>query len=145
MFYTKENQMQKYLNLPILLLFALTYTANAQLAEGEVNVQQDPRITQLLEVYKKVNSEAKYYTIQVGFGSYREAVEIKDNVGIDFPQWRSEIVFDSPTYRVRVGRFRTKLEAERHFLEVREKYPQALLLKPEKPERKVRKPDSQKQ
>ena len=97
--------------------------------KGVVNIEQDPKINQLLEVYKSANSNLDYYTIQVGFGSYSEAEKLKRDVEIDFPQWRAKIVFDSPTYRVRVGRFKTKLEAERNFLEVREKYQQSLILK----------------
>ena len=70
-----------------------------------------------------------FYTIQVGFGSYSEAEKLKQDVEIDFPEWQAKIVFDSPTYRVRIGRFKTKLEAERNFIEVREKYPQSIILK----------------
>ncbi len=50
---------------------------------------------------------------------------------IDFPDWYSKIEFESPNYRVRLGKFKTKLEAERKYLEVRKKYPDAMLLKPE--------------
>ncbi len=79
-----------------------------------------------------MNSESNFYTIQVGFGTYNTAEELKAKVDVDFPGWFSKIVFDSPTYRVQIGKFKTKLEAERKFLEVRKKYPAALLLKPEK-------------
>ncbi|MEM8764792.1 MAG: SPOR domain-containing protein, partial [Bacteroidota bacterium] len=73
-----------------------------------------------------------YYQIQVGFGSYQKAQNLKTRVESDFPEWYSKIEFESPTYRVRLGKFKTKLEAERKFLEVRKKYPEAMLLKPEK-------------
>lgn len=104
--------------------------------EGSVSIDQDPKIDRLLELYKINNSRVNYYTIQVGFGSYEEAEDLKSQVQIDFPQWTPKIIFDSPTYRVRVGNFRTKLEAERKFLEVRKKYPAALLLKPEQVSRR---------
>jgi hypothetical protein len=68
----------------------------------------------------------------VGFGDYQKAQNLKSQVEIDFPDWYSKIEFESPTYRVRLGRFKTKLEAERKYLEVRKKYPDAMLLKPEK-------------
>lgn len=99
--------------------------------EGSVTVEQDPRIEQLLKVYKKVNSKKGYYQIQVGFGSYQRAQDLKSQVEIDFPGWYSKIEFQEPTYRVRLGKFSDKLEAERRFLEVRKKYPSAMLLKPE--------------
>ena len=100
--------------------------------QGTVSIEQDPKLDRLLQLYKITNSQINYYTIQIGFGTYEEAEELKDMVQIDFPQWTPKIIFDSPTYRVRIGNFRTKLEAERKFLEVRKKYPAALILKPEK-------------
>lgn len=116
----------------VTLLFTagLMMVANAQ--NGNVSIDQDKKITRLLEIYKSVNSSTNYYTVQIGFGSYSEAEELKAQSDVDFPDWYSKIVFDSPTYRVHIGRFRTKLEAERKFLEVRKKYPASLLLKPEK-------------
>jgi cell division protein FtsN len=100
--------------------------------QGQVNIQQDDKIADLLDIYKSSNESHEYYRIQVGFGSYSKAQSIKENVDIDFPGLSSKIDFDSPTYRVRVGRFKTKLEAERKFKEVRIKYPDAMLLKPKK-------------
>ncbi len=100
--------------------------------KGEVNIQQDNKIADLLNIYKSSNESHEYYRIQVGFGSYAKAQSIKENVEMDFPGLSSKIDFDSPTYRVRVGRFKTKLEAERKFKEVRIKYPEAMLLKPKK-------------
>lgn len=104
----------------------------AQAQQGRINIEQDAKLEEALEIYASNTSSSDYYTIQVGFGSYAQAEDLKTQVDIDFPGWKSKIVFDSPTYRVHVGRFKTKLEAERRFIEVREKYPASLLLKPEK-------------
>ena len=110
-------------------ILALGFTAIAFAQKGEVTVEQDPKISKLLNIYKDANANMAHYTIQVGFGTYSEAEELKRDVEIDFPQWRAKIVFDSPTYRVRIGQFKSKLEAERNFLEVREKYEQSLIIK----------------
>ncbi|WP_420402136.1 SPOR domain-containing protein [Flagellimonas sp.] len=112
-----------------LILIGLTYNLSAQ--EGQVVIDQDPRIDELMKLYAQVNSKADYYQIQVGFGSYQKAQNLKSKIDIDFPGWYSKIEFESPTYRVRLGKFKTKLEAERKYLEVRKKYPDAMLLKPE--------------
>ena len=110
------------------LLIGLTLPLSAQ--EGRVSIQQDPKIDELVKLYTEVNSKAGYYQIQVGFGNFQKAQNLKSQVDIDFPDWYSKIEFESPTYRVRLGRFKTKLEAERKYLEVRKKYPDAMLLKP---------------
>ncbi|MBO0342582.1 MAG: SPOR domain-containing protein [Bacteroidota bacterium] len=112
-----------------IILLGLTTQVLAQ--EGQVTIQQDPKINELVKLYTKAHENTGYYQIQVGFGNYNRAQELLDQVEIDFPDWYSKIEFESPTYRVRLGRFRTKLEAERKYLEVRKKYPDAMLLKPE--------------
>ncbi len=119
----------KTLVLLMVVLFGAT-TVTAQ--KGHINIQQDQKISELLEVYKSTNENSDYYRIQVGFGSYSNALQIKSQVEMDFPTLESKIDFDSPTYRVRIGRFKNKLEAERKFNEVRQKYPDAMLLIPKK-------------
>jgi len=117
-------------------IFALSFTM-ASLTfgfaqQGQINIEQDEKITDLIEIYKTSNESSEYYRIQVGFGSYSKAQKIQANVEQDFPDLPSKIDFDSPTYRVRIGRFKNKLDAERKFKEVRQKYPDAMLLKPKK-------------
>jgi hypothetical protein len=114
----------------IVLLVCLTHFGYSQGAQ--VTIEQDNKIDQLLEIYKSALTNNEYYRIQVGFGDYAKAQNIKANVEQDFPELPSKIDFDSPTYRVRVGRFTSKLDAERKFNEVRIKYPDAMLLKPKK-------------
>ena len=113
----------------MILTFSVTFAAAQQ---GNIKIEQDDKIVDLLDIYKTYNERSEYYRIQVGFGSYDKAQRIKSEVEIDFPDMASKIDFDSPTYRVRLGRFKTKLEAERKFKEVRSKYPDAMLLKPKK-------------
>lgn len=113
----------------ILFVFALNFCIAQQ---GKINLEQDQKIADLLEIYKTANESSEYYRIQVGFGSYAKAQSIQAKVDQDFPGLSSKIDFDSPTYRVRVGRFKNKLDAERKFREVRQKYPDAMLLKPKK-------------
>ncbi|PIF00865.1 MAG: translation initiation factor IF-2 [Maribacter sp.] len=118
----------------LLIIGIITFTTTIGLSQqGRISIQQDKRIEELLDIYKSSNENHEYYRIQVGFGSYAKAKRIKESVEADFPNLFSKIDFDSPTYRIRVGRFKTKLEAERKFIEVREKYPNAMLLKPKKP------------
>ena len=116
----------------ICLSFSLVSFVYAQSQQGKIDIEQDQKITDLLAIYKTANESAAYYRIQVGFGDYVKAQEIKQKVEQDFPALGSNIDFDSPTYRVRVGRFKNKLDAERKFREVRQKYPDAMLLQPKK-------------
>ena len=120
--------MKKLICLPFLFITIISSYGQ----DGQLHIEQDEKIEELLELYKSALNTTAYYRIQVGFGSHSQAQRIKANVEQDFPNLTSKIDFDSPTYRVRVGRFKTKMEAERKFNEVRAKYPNAMLLKPEK-------------
>ncbi len=116
----------------VFLVACIFFTIIASAQEGTVTIEQDQKIVELLDIYKSSFESSEYYRIQVGFGSYAKAQRIKADVDQDFPNLPSKIDFDSPTYRVRIGRFSSKLEAERKFIEVREKYPNAMILKPKK-------------
>lgn len=117
----------------VLFIGILIFTSLGLYAQkGEIKIEQDAKLVEAMEIYASHSSDSEYYTIQVGFGSYQRAENLKSQVEVDFPGWNSKIIFDSPTYRVHVGRFKTKLEAERRFMEVRQKYPASLLLRPEK-------------
>ena len=116
------------------MVFVVSF-AFGQAQKGKITIDQDQKITDLLAIYKTANESSAYYRIQVGFGDYAKANEIKSKVEQDFPGLFSNIDFDSPTYRVRVGRFKNKLDAERKFKEVRQKYPDAMLLQPKKSSR----------
>ena len=115
------------------ILFIAVSVSFAIAQTGTISITQDEKIDALLTVYKTTLSSSDYYTIQVGFvSSNTKANELKSLVNIDFPNLSSRVDFDSPTYRVKVGRFKTKLEAERQFIDVRKKYPNAMLLAPKK-------------
>ncbi len=117
----------------IFILMFMTFGLGSAMAQkGQIKIEQDQKINILLDAYKSLNENADYFRIQVGFGSFDKAQKIKSEVEIDFPDLPSKIDFDSPTYRVRLGQFKNRLEAERKYNEVRQKYPDAMLLKPKK-------------
>ena len=117
----------------IFIFFALSTIQFAFSQEGQLNIQQDEQITKLLEIYKSALKDNEYYRVQIGFSNNdAKAQTLKSNAEIDFPNLPSRIDFASPTYRVRVGRFKTKIEAERMYNKIRVKYPNAMLLKPKK-------------
>jgi len=113
-------------------VLSLTVSQFCMSQEGNLQLTEEKGIPELLTLYKSALSTNEYYRIQVGFGDHEDALRIKSRVEIDFPDLPSKIDFDSPTYRVRTGRFKTRLEAERMFIKIRAKYPTAMLLKPKK-------------
>jgi hypothetical protein len=87
-------------------------------AEGKVEIVQDERITQLAEQYKKMslnNPEVDGYRVQIffdsGSNSKNAAANIKSGFETIYPEIKSYLSYKEPYYRVRVGNFRTQVEA----------------------------------
>jgi len=69
------------------------------------------------------------FSIQIGTRR-SQAPDTKTNehqLGLD-----GTIVFNTPNYKVWVGNFRTKIEAKRNLIDIRRKYEDAYLIKPQK-------------
>ena len=121
----KINKKTIYL---ILLGFSLTLSINAQ--EGEINVTQDSDIDKLLE-YKKDIKTSKTYTIQVYNSTDPDkAKREKSNFLNSYNEWKVEIVWNTPNYKVWVGNFSKRLEADRAWAKIKEKYMYAIIFQP---------------
>lgn len=116
-----------------LLFFSTSLTIQAQ--EGVVSVDQDKDIVKLLE-FKKDLSTVNAFTIQIYSGSSgaarSEAQTTKSQVTSLFPDWSNTIEYEQPNYKIRVGNFRTRLEADRALMTVKKSYANAFILQPKK-------------
>jgi len=103
--------------------------------ESNVSVNQDPRFEQLLKEKRKINSSITVndrYKIQIFYGDNDKARKTLSDFRKDFKALDGTIIFESPTYKVWVGNFKSRIDAERKLLDVKKKYPHALLIKPNK-------------
>lgn len=108
------------------LMFSLTLAAQ----EGEVKIEQDSDIDKLLE-YKKDIKTTKLYRIQV-FQSIDpdKAQREKSNFLNAYSEWPVEIVWNTPNYKVWVGNFATRLEADRALVKIKKNYMNAIIFQP---------------
>ncbi|NRD24296.1 SPOR domain-containing protein [Winogradskyella litoriviva] len=110
------------------LALIVTLSINAQ--EGIITVTQDNDIDRLLE-YKKDIKTAKTYTIQVYNSTDPDkAKREKSNFLNSYNEWNVEIVWNTPNYKVWVGNFATRLEADRAWSKIRKKYMNANVIQP---------------
>lgn len=108
------------------LMFSLTLAAQ----EGEVKIEQDSDIDKLLE-YKKDIKTTKLFKIQV-FQSIDpdKAQREKSNFLNAYGEWPVEIVWNTPNYKVWVGNFATRLEADRALVKIKKNYMNAIIFQP---------------
>lgn len=124
-------------SLKALLLFTLFYysTDNLLAQSSNVNLDQDPKFEQLLNEKRKSNTNLSYsdrYKIQIFNGGSEIAKKTLNEFKQEFKNTDGTIVFNTPNYKVWVGYYRTRMEAERNLTEIQKKYKNVFLIKPTK-------------
>ena len=120
---------RKVLILTVLLL--VQAWAQGQGKEGVVRVESSARIKELVAQkteYGKEKNSYPGYKIQIYYGSEKECYEIQDEFRALFPEIPTSIVFSTPQWKLQVGEFRTRLEADRSIAGIKEEYPAAIVL-----------------
>lgn len=115
------------------IFFTLPQILTAQNSNSEVN--QDPKLEQLLNDKRKANSNLSYsdrYKIQIFNGPSEGAKKALTDFRQEFKNLDATIVFNTPNYKVWVGNFRTRMEAERNLVEIKKYYKNVFLIKPSK-------------
>ena len=72
------------------------------------------------------------YKIQIFNGESEKAKKTVLLFKQEFKDIDATIVFNTPNYKVWVGNFKTRMEAERNYVEIKKKYKNTLLIKPSK-------------
>lgn len=96
-------------------------------------IETTQEIADLIERKVEINKEvfaSQYYAIQLYYGNYTAAKNILNDFITAFPDWETELSFETPNYKVRVGRFKNLNLANQKLEEIRKIYPSAFLLEP---------------
>lgn len=115
----------------IFLLLGLKTSAQ----ELKTTIEQDIKFESLLKEKQKINASISImdnYKIQIFYGSGEESKKQLNEFKLNFKDTDGTIVYSNPTYKVFVGNYESRLEAEKALLEIKNSYPNALLIKPGK-------------
>jgi hypothetical protein len=104
--------------------------------DGAVVIHRDSRIDTLIKHHIQFNQSRdgiQGYRIHVFFDagnlSLRRATEAAEHFQTLFPGDTAYISFSEPYYRVRVGDFRTRLDAEGYLQKINSDYPNAFVIR----------------
>ena len=96
-------------------------------------------ISQLSNIYRQMKVEKGDYQIQLGFGSLAEMEKLKERYNALFTEdtifhqkHPLKLSFNSPTYRLRLEHFRTRLETEKASKRLRPYFRGIMILEPGK-------------
>ncbi len=114
----------------------ICFTANNISAQqATVTVNQDTKIPQLLELKKSLEKENKLsdgYTIQLYYGELNRANSVIKKYRNIYSAWPASIEYETPNYKVWVGNFSSRLDADRALIEIQRDFSSAFILKPER-------------
>ena len=115
----------------ILLLVALSMLVLSGIAQrpGKLNLRQDSRIERLMQKQREVyaaSSTMNGFRVQIFMEIGNEAVDhanvIKEEFEELYPGLPIYLSYEQPNYRLRVGDFRNRVEAEKHLRILKPKY-----------------------
>ena len=128
-------KLKSSINLLIMCLVVLFSSDITMAQSGSLTVNQDPKIPRLLELKKSLEKENKLtdgYTIQLYYGNLNKANSVLRNYRNKYSNWPASIEYETPNYKVWVGNFNTRIEADRALQEVYKHFPTGFILKPGK-------------
>jgi hypothetical protein len=112
----------------------ITNNIFAQKDSGKVEIIQDYKIKELQAKHIDVNAKTPIngYRIKIHFGSDKtKAKEVKAKFIAKFPTIPAYEKYDQPNFNIRVGDFRTKLEAYKTFKEIQVEFPSSFIVSDE--------------
>jgi hypothetical protein len=126
---------------PVVVLFLLSGQAMMGFAQeknkekGNIQIIQDDKVDLLVSKHIQINQNRKSmegYRIQIFFdsgnNSKTKAQSIYEGFKAKYPDVRAYLSFKSPNYKVRVGDFRTRLDAQRFLNDIIDEYPNAWII-----------------
>ena len=113
-----------------LIIFFLSHSlANAQDENVVYNDTLTQKLFQIKKDYSKRIFESTYYTIQIYFGDLKNA----DSIIIDFQEnyegIKSELIFETPNYKVRIGEYKDINIASQKLEGIKSRYPGSFIIK----------------
>jgi len=111
------------------------FAQQRQADTGTVTIIRDDKLDTLVEKHIRINENRRGidgYRIQIffdsGANSKTRAQSIYESFRAKYPETGAYLTFKSPNYKVRVGDFRTRLDAQRYLNTIIGEYPNAWII-----------------
>ena len=121
------------LKIRILLVFMGVYLCSNSLYSQENSIRYNDTLTKkfydLKKDYSKRVYESTFYTIQIYYGGLEEADSILEDFRENYQEIKSNLVFETPNYKVRIGEYKDINIASQKLEEIRKIYPSSFIIK----------------
>ena len=84
---------------------------------------------ELKKDFSKRIFESTFYTIQIYYGGLKEADSILEDFRENYQEIKSDLIFETPNYKVRIGEYKDINVASQKLEEIRRIYPSSFIIK----------------
>ena len=120
--------MHKIMYMILLLISTLSFCQ-----ETDIEISKSEVFKNLLNLHKIASEEKHnidYYSVQIYNGNYKDADSIYNFCKNVFVSDSIFLFYETPNYKVQVGKFWDKLKAQKKLKEIQKKFKSAFILKP---------------
>ncbi|RCS26257.1 SPOR domain-containing protein [Polaribacter sp. WD7] len=112
--------MKNNIKLPVLIFFLIAISIDF-CAQNQTN--ESAEIKNIIAKKRDYNERYGYgFRIQLYNGNEQKSRKIRARFRAEFPGYITKLVYKSPEWKVQVGNYKTKLEADKDLLIFREKF-----------------------
>lgn len=106
--------------------------ARKQTTNVEPKYAVTKKLDGVLDSIDRINVQRAFvdgFTIQVYSGSKKEdAMKAKQELASSLPDLQSEVLYSQPNFRVKVGKYYSRIEAQKDYLDVKKLFPTAIVI-----------------
>ena len=131
MYYVMYNIFSKKIKLIFLFFLFFSWQSFSQNFTTKINDKVE--FKKLLDLSEKANSEyfsSNYFSIQVFSGVYKEADSVLNIIKNNYLNDSIFFFFETPNYKVQIGKFQSKVEAQKKLRSIIKEFKAAFILKP---------------
>jgi hypothetical protein len=114
----------------ILFLTCLFFCFKINSQVNQFDLKNDPKLDSILKIKKIIDREiydSNYYSIQVFSGNYKNGDSIMNYVSEKYLSDSLYFYFETPNYKVRIGKYKSKINAEKKLREIKREFKNQLL------------------
>ena len=99
------------------------------------NLKDTKKFDSVLNIKKKIDKDAfkkSFFSIQVFSGNFKDADSVTSFVKEKYLNDSTYFYFETPNYKVRIGKFKSKIKAEKKLKLIKKEFKSAFIFQPDK-------------
>ena len=120
-------------NILIFFFFSVAMIFKTSAQNDSIIINQDSKLSKVLELKKIVNQEAftsGQYTVQIFSGNFKDYQDLLNSINEKKEFEKVFFSFETPYYKIRIGKYVSKIKAIKELKKIKKKYPSAFILQP---------------